>query len=108
MKSIRTETICIDIDGVIADSKDMAYFSCEPVEDAVKSILVLKEHYLIYLFTGRHINYAEQTKQWLCKYGIYYDHLMFGKPPAVHYIDDKGMEFKSWKQTMESIQKHST
>ena len=88
--------ICIDIDGVIAVPND-DYSKCEVVPDARYGLARLRElGYFINLYTARHILHASATYEWLTKNGIPYDNVVFGKPPAVAYLDDNAYRFEGW------------
>ena len=75
-------------------------------------------HYLI-IHTGRHMRtckgdvekvierVGKVTEDWLEKWQVPYDELVFGKPYADMYIDDLGIEFSSSEKLgkkLESIQ----
>ena len=75
-------------------------------------------HYLI-IHTGRHMRtcngdvakviekIGKITEEWLDKWNVPYDELVFGKPYADIYIDDLGVEFSTSKklgEKLESIQ----
>ncbi|HIC99850.1 MAG TPA: capsular biosynthesis protein [Piscirickettsiaceae bacterium] len=105
--------ICIDLDGVISELKKEgeSYYDVKPVKGAVEKIKKLKEngHYII-IYTARHMktcngNVAQVlakvggiTLEWLNKYEIPYDEIVFGKPWADIYIDDNGFRFKTWDE----------
>ena len=57
----------------------------------------------MFLYTGRHILNSEVTIKWLKQNDINYDHIVFGKPPAKYYIDDKGISFDSWENVLKNI-----
>jgi len=104
--------ICIDLDGVIAELKktDESYEELKPVKGAVEFLKKLKEdgHYII-IYTSRHMKtcngnigkviakIGKLTIEWLNKYGIPYDELVFGKPHADLYIDDNAVRFRGWE-----------
>ena len=46
---------------------------------------------------------ASLVTQWLEKYGIPYDELIFGKPNVDYFIDDKGFSFKNWEHTQDFL-----
>ena len=103
--------ICIDLDGVIAELKKdgESYEDVKPVKGAVEKIRKLKKngHYII-IYTARHMKtcngnvskivakIGKITLDWLEKYQVPYDEIVFGKPWADVYIDDNGFRFKSW------------
>jgi capsule biosynthesis phosphatase len=111
--------ICIDIDGTICHLRkfDENYKDLQPIENAAEKIqqLKLQGHYII-LYTARHMRtcqgnvgkvialQAHTLIEWLRRHGFAYDELIFGKPDADVYIDDKAMEFKSsWDNTYEKL-----
>ena len=103
--------ICIDLDGVICRLRktDEVYEDLQPVEGAIKKIKALKKegHYII-IYTARRMkthnantakvlaDIGKITLDWLAKYEIPYDEIMFGKPWADIYIDDNAFRFGSW------------
>ena len=105
--------ICIDLDGVIAELKkeNESYSDVKPIKGAVEKIKKLKEngHYII-IYTARHMKTCDGnvskvlarigriTLDWLEKYQVPYDEIVFGKPWADIYIDDNGFRFKNWDE----------
>ncbi|HIP26825.1 MAG TPA: capsular biosynthesis protein [Flavobacteriaceae bacterium] len=105
--------ICIDLDGVICQLRksDEGYEHLEPVVDAIDKVQALKEegHYII-IYTARRMrthsgstakviaDIGKTTLDWLVKYNIPYDEIMFGKPWADIYIDDNAFRFTDWNQ----------
>jgi capsule biosynthesis phosphatase len=103
--------ICIDLDGVICKLRknDEPYENLRPVDGAVDGIRKLKcaGHYVI-IYTARRMkthnsnvarvisDVGKVTLDWLDRYGIPYDELLFGKPWADLYIDDNAFRFFSW------------
>ena len=111
--------ICIDIDGTICNTRSggESYADVTQIKDAAETIRALKQegHYII-LYTARHMKtcnhntgrvIATQGKillEWLEKHQIPYDELLFGKPLADIYIDDKAHKFLGdWNQTKQEI-----
>jgi capsule biosynthesis phosphatase len=111
--------VCIDIDGTICPTRKSheKYEDLVPLDDAVTSIQSLKQegNYII-LYTARNMKtqsnnigkiIAKQGKvliDWLEKWEIPFDELLFGKPLADIYIDDKGYKFENWKTTYTDLQ----
>jgi capsule biosynthesis phosphatase len=105
--------ICIDLDGVIAEIKkeNETYADVKPIKSAVEKIKKLKEngHYII-IYTARHMKTCDGnvskvlakigriTLEWLDKYNVPYDEIVFGKPWADIYIDDNGYRFNNWNE----------
>ena len=106
--------ICVDLDGTLCETKKpgQSYADVKPLEGAVENMQYFREsgHYLI-IYTARHMKtcggnvgriLALQGKtlfNWLDKHKIPYDEVVFGKPLADVYIDDKASKFETWKQT---------
>ena len=108
--------IVFDLDGVICELKkpSESYADVIPKNDVIEKMRDLKEdgHYLI-IHTGRHMRTCDgdvskviekigkTTEDWLKKWNVPYDELIFGKPYADMYIDDLGIEFS----TMDNLNK---
>jgi len=114
--------IVFDLDGVICELKkpSESYSQVIPKKKVIQKMRDLKEegHYLI-IHTGRHMRtcngdvekviekVGKVTEEWLEKWKVPYDELVFGKPYADMYIDDLGIEFSSSEKLgkkLESIQ----
>ena len=107
---------CFDIDGTICTpTTGRAYDQAIPYTSRIDHINELydKGHYIIY-FTARAMGRfvgdpddrqkakevmegitTEQLKEWGCKY----NELLFGKPHADVFIDDKGVSDLNWFDT---------
>lgn len=111
------KVLAIDFDGVI-HKNSKGFFNGEvydePIEGAIEAIKNLSEVYTILLYTfkghpdrplvnGK--NGIELTWEWLRKYKIEHciDDIVWGKPNARVYIDDKGYRFKNWNDTLKFI-----
>ena len=114
--------ICIDIDGTICETKKQheSYREIQPKPHAIRTIQNLKQkgHYII-LYTARHMKtcnhnigqvIALQGKNlldWLDEYNLPYDEIVFGKPLADIYIDDKAYKFtNNWNEIIKEINKN--
>ena len=111
--------IVFDLDGVICELKKPleSYSDVNPKKKVIQKMRDLKEegHYLI-IHTGRHMRTCEGdvtkviekigkvTEDWLEKWKVPYDELVFGKPYADVYIDDLGYEFSSSKKLGEKLE----
>jgi len=100
--------IVFDLDGVICELKKPteSYADVIPKNDVIEKMRDLKKdgHYLI-IHTSRHMRTCDgdiskviekigkMTEDWLEKWKVPYDELIFGKPHADIYIDDLGIEF---------------
>lgn len=110
--------ICIDVDGTICQNRQVgqSYLQVMPILGAVESIQQMKAkgHYII-LYTSRGMQtynnnigkiVAENAKhliEWLHIYKIPFDEIVFGKPLADLYIDDKAKKFTLWKDMINEI-----
>jgi CMP-N-acetylneuraminic acid synthetase len=89
------KTFCFDIDGVIATiAPDNQYDLAKPLFQNIHSINSLYDQgHQIILFTARGsvtgIDWTDLTKRQLQQWGVKYHKLLFGKPAADYYIDDK-------------------
>jgi ribonucleotide monophosphatase NagD (HAD superfamily) len=98
------KVISIDIDGTIC-TIEPDYSQCRLIPGAIEAIRKIKQSgYTIFLYTGRHINHFGVTTKWLIENGVPYDHIVFGKPPARYYIDDRAIQFRNWEEVLERIQ----
>lgn len=109
-----THQIAIDFDGVIHKNSKGFYDGTvydEPIEGALEAIKKLSQQYEIVIFTAKAkpdrplVNGktgSELIWDWLKKYDIqqYIKKVTSEKPRAVLYIDDKGIRFESWTQTL--------
>ena len=96
---LHSKTIVIDIDGVIMESEGLDYESAKPIQDNIDIINKLKDGGAkIVLFTARGyktgVDWKFVTQLQLVRFGVKYDRLMFGKPAADYYIDDKMITLK--------------
>ena len=92
---------CIDIDGTICTNTNGNYEKAEPFPDRIEQINQLhKEGHTIILFTARGtssgVDWEEVTKKQLNEWGLFYDELLFGKPEADIFIDDKAEDVFKW------------
>ena len=87
---------CFDIDGTICTNTNGDYESATPIENRINLIndLYEKENEII-LFTARgrttNIDWKELTEQQLQTWGVKYHKLLFGKPEADIFVDDKAI-----------------
>ena len=88
----------IDIDGTIcSQNKDGNYQYARPKTGRIETINKLyDEGHTIVLFTARgtetKIDWKEKTLEQLKKWEVKYHKIIFGKPSADFYLDDKNME----------------
>lgn len=101
--------IVMDIDGTLCENKpkNVEYIDLNPNEKVLKKLLEYKERgYYIILYTSRNMrtyqgnsgkinaNTAKVIFEWLDKFNIPYDEIIFGKPWCGHngfYVDDKAI-----------------
>ena len=107
-------TIAIDFDGVIhKNSKgfhDGTIYD-EPIEDVKKGLEYLSRSYKLVIYTCKAnpkwplINGktgVELIYDWLVKYNLadYVEKIVYDKPNALYYIDDKAIRFINWELIM--------
>jgi len=91
---------CFDVDGTICTQEE-DYSNAQPFLDRIKQINFLyDEGHKITFYTARGyltgIDWSETTKNQFEKWGVKYHSLVFGKPNADIYIDDKSSDPFSW------------
>lgn len=106
--------ICVDMDGTICENKsvDQDYYDVQPIKDAVETLNYFKKKgYYIVIHTARGMRtynnnegkiiaaHSKKLIDWLNKWNIPYDELLFAKPHVDYFIDDKGYRFDSWENT---------
>lgn len=94
------KSICFDFDGVIHSYKSgWKGFDCipdEPVDGIKEFIEKLKNYgYRIVVCTSRgsSVYGIKAVEEYLKKFDIPFDEISIVKPPAIVYIDDRGMKF---------------
>lgn len=97
--------LAIDFDDTIHDTRNVwdGYKLGRPVEGAQSAMRKLREegHTLII-----HTVWGAQKKaiaDWLFYFNIPYDDITSQKPAADRYIDNKGLRFRDWRQTLEEL-----
>ncbi|HEY5610957.1 MAG TPA: acylneuraminate cytidylyltransferase family protein [Thermoanaerobaculia bacterium] len=96
------KTFCIDIDGVVATQvPDGDYAKAEPISHRIDIINLLHDRgNRIVLFTARgavtRLDWEDTTRRQLDSWGLLYDELCFGKPPADFYIDDRMLRLEEF------------
>lgn len=99
-----SKTIVFDVDDVLCDNKNRDYKNAVPLRENIAKLNGLHDMgYKIVLHTARgmvscggDVKAADKKNRsvlesWLERHGVYYDELVFGKPIAMMYIDDKCM-----------------
>lgn len=100
---------CFDIDGTLCTEMMGDVENSQPIVSRINVVNNLKmEGATIYLMTARGMinadndqaladkNMRELTERQLKEWGVQYDALFFGKPRAMHYVDDKGWNDKDF------------
>jgi hypothetical protein len=106
MTELEARTICVDIDQTICRSSGPdTYLTADPMPGAKEALTRLRESgWVIVLFTGRHFNHWQVTVEWLQRHGFTYDQLVFGKPPARYYVDDRAVNYQgNWDLICEQL-----
>lgn len=109
--SYEKKRFCFDIDGVIATIvPDKQYDLAGPQPDVIEIINSLYDHgHHIILFTARGsltgIEWTEVTRKQLRDWGVKYHELIFGKPAADYYIDDKMLSIEKIKYILNNLNK---
>lgn len=104
-------TICIDFDGVIHSYKSGWDGAAEPpdppVPGAAEAIVELRKKYKVIIYSARcHLlGGKEAIETWMAKYGIEVDAVQENKPPAIIYLDDRGIQFHgNWRRALSDIE----
>lgn len=90
----------IDIDGTVC-TQEKDYKNAQPMYDNIEKVNKLyDEGHIIWFYTARGtetgIDWSEVTKNQLKEWGVKYHKLLFGKPSADVYIDDKALNVRDW------------
>lgn len=100
----KKHTFCFDIDGVIASLvEDNDYSKSKPIRENIFIInkLYAMGHHIV-LFTARgyttKIDWRSLTKQQLSSWEVKYHELLFDKPAASYYIDDRFISINKLKR----------
>ena len=115
-----TKQLAIDFDGVIHKSSKSFYDGTiydDPVDGVEEALKQLSRDYILIIYTCKAnperplINSKTGTEliwDWLRKYELdsYIDDIVYGKPNAKYYIDDKAIKFINWNQVIGEINAH--
>ncbi len=103
--------IVLDLDGTICELKQpgQSYAEVEPMPGAQHAIRTLKQQgHSIVIYTARNMktqngnvgrvvqHVGKVTLDWLERYDIPYDEIVFGKPYGDVYVDDLACTFDTW------------
>ncbi|CAM4474719.1 HAD hydrolase family protein [Paenibacillus tarimensis] len=112
--------IVVDLDGTLCGLKqgEQTYADVLPLEGAVEAMQKLKaEGHTVIIHTARNMrtaggnvgrviaNVGQITQQWLERFNIPYDELVFGKPYGDIYIDDLAHQFNGWEHALTAVQR---
>lgn len=95
-------TYCFDLDGTLCTNTDGCYDQAEPFPEVIEEVNRLRAlgHHII-VFTARGsgtgIDWTNTTKKQLQQWSVSYDKLMFGKPAADVYVDDKAVNISEFR-----------
>ena len=94
--------LVIDIDNTIC-TQEKDYSMAKPFLDRIASFNKLyNEGHIIVYYTARGTetgtDWREVTEKQFRQWGVKYHDLIFGKPSADFYIDDKGVTYERWEQ----------
>ena len=92
---------CIDIDGTLFDSEHPEYIVKSYKKEMIAKVNALYDSgNYIKLFTARGSgtgrSWVEHTNGQLKQYGVKFHELIFGKPFADYYVDDRNMSFEEF------------
>lgn len=104
---MKTISLIVDLDGVICEEKPTFERALAlPLTGVTGALRGLhKKGYIIIIYTGRGWAEYEMTKAWLEKWKIPHDQLIMGKPIGDYWIDDRAIEFESWEQVWNKLEK---
>jgi len=94
---------CFDIDGTLCTNTDGAYEMARAWPDVITRINALYDAgHRIILYTARGtttgIDWRARTEAQLSAWGVRYHDLVFGKPTADVYVDDKAVNADVWRR----------
>jgi hydroxymethylpyrimidine pyrophosphatase-like HAD family hydrolase len=85
------KTICVDVDGTVAESR-RTFEKClaAPKQDVIDAVNKLyDEGHTIVIYTARSWAEYEMTEHWLKQHGVKFHRILMGKPHYDLFIDDK-------------------
>lgn len=93
---------CFDLDGTICSDTQGDYENAVPFPEMVADVNRLRlDGHSVIIFTARGsgtgIDWRSITEQQLAHWGVGYDRLIFGKPPADVYVDDKALHIAEYR-----------
>ena len=114
-----TKQLAIDFDGVIHKSSKSFHDGTiydNPIDGVEEALKQLSKDYILIIYTCKAnpdrplVNGKtgiELIWEWLNKYNLsqYINEIVYGKPNAKYYIDDKGIRFINWNMTLEVLRR---
>lgn len=98
--------IDVDLDNTLAKGIWPKRGIGEPIQDAKESLDYLTENgYKIIIFTARPWSDYINVEKWLNDNEFKYSRIVCGKPLIRFSIDDRNIEFLSWKKAIKKIKK---
>lgn len=99
--SHKFKTLCFDIDGTLCTNTEGKYDQAKPYPQNISKLNQLyKTGHQIILHTARGtttgLNWKRLTQRQLSRWGVKYHSLVFGKPSADLYFDDKSVGLFDW------------
>lgn len=97
--------ILVDMDGVICtEEKTFERSLAKPLPGAREGMAaMIKAGHTVTIYTSRSWAELEMTKAWLHENGIPFSGIHMGKPIGDKFIDDRGMGFNGWDQTLSEL-----
>lgn len=98
---------CFDLDETLCRTNSTDYANSTVIQERIKFVNELYDsgnHIKIFTARGSEtgIDWSSITKQQLSEWGLSYHELIFGKPAADFYIDDKAQSDKDFFKHLES------
>lgn len=105
MTADESRTVCVDLDFTLCACETGSYADAVPVPGAADALAEIRRAgWFVVIYTARHFNHWRITTEWLVANGFEYDQLVFGKPPARFYIDDRAIPFEgNWTAVSERL-----
>lgn len=96
------KTLCFDLDGTLCTNTFGEYESAEPFPWAIARVKALaRAGHRVVISTARGsatgIDWSDRTRAQLERWGVEYDALVFGKPSADVYVDDRAVHTDAWR-----------
>lgn len=93
---MKFSVVCFDLDGTISEEG----YDKQPIQEMVEVMKKLKNRGIrVVIYTSRHDK--KRTVEWLERHRIPHDKIVFGKPAADIYVDDKGVKPKDFLKMSE-------